>query len=208
MSFKWLFCVRLFELIDDGGGAVSCGPQHLCGHRFLEFTFPSCFHCGLLAPGLWAHSRLHVSSHNTDQLYQLRASSQVFLPDLLIKPSHIVYPLAHQKSQNSVKSYISVKKKWNSDVGYSDNGDRIWIFEIHRWCIVSFKQRTLFIVDVDACMPSATWRVLFVLDTEVCCPLAWRALSTSGLYLGSLWLFTAWQFCYSVWNVTPVTLEF
>lgn len=62
-------------------------------------------------PGLWAHSRLHVSSHNTDQLYQLRASSQVFLQDLLITPSHIVYPLAHQKSQNSVKSFISVKKK-------------------------------------------------------------------------------------------------
>lgn len=124
-------------------------------------------------PGLWAHSRLHVSSHNTDQLYQLRASSQVFLQDLLITPSHIVYPLAHQKSQNSVKSFISVKKKrWNSDIRYSDNGDRIWIFEIHRWCIFSFKQRALFIVDVDAFMPSATWRVLFVLDTEVCCPLA------------------------------------
>lgn len=123
----------------------------------LWATCTRVFLCSDLLPGLWAHSRLRVSSHNADQLYQLRASSQVFLQDLLIMPSHIMYPLAHQKSQNSVKSFIFVKKRWNSDIRYSDNGDRIWIFEIHRWCILSFNQRTLFIIDVDACMPSATW---------------------------------------------------
>lgn len=129
--------------------------------------------CSDLLPGLWAHSWWRVSSQNTDQLHQLRDSSQVFLQDLLITPSHTVYPLAHQKSQNSIKSFISVKKKrWNSDVRDSDNGDRIWIFEIHKWYIFSFNQRALSIVAADICMPQAPCRALFVLDTEVCSPLA------------------------------------
>lgn len=130
-------------------GTHGCSLDSSRAH-FLEFSFPHAVFARYRSSGrgcgedcsagvalvlcLWGRCRwpsaVSCLSQCMDWLFQLLGALQKFVQLLVITPSHTIRPLAHQKSWNSTKSFISVFKKHHQIVilGILTTVTKVWPF--------------------------------------------------------------------------------
>lgn len=163
---------RWWDFKNTGRGTVSCGawlsyadpgfwnePLKVTGSGVWQWPFvPECPSVPICS---WACEHIHgcLSPYSA----QLNFTNWGTLLNFLFKTyssltSHIIYPLAPQTSQNSIKSFISIKKLCKILIlEISDSGDKTRVFNTLRWCLLSFNWRILPLYRRHRCMRLADW---------------------------------------------------